>query len=336
MIKLIPFWHKVFRGMQLIFLVATQNSKAMLFLRYLFFVAIFILIKSFSFQAHCQNNSKIKKIIQTKDACKHFQVKFAQYDTLELFADIYQPQQADELKKYPLLIIIHGGGFMSGSRENMRIVKFCNNFAKRNYICAAFDYRLHLKGKKFDCKQPVSNKVTALKKAVEDTNLFIDYIISTQKLFKIDTSKIIILGSSAGAYVALHTVFNNKNTKQNISGLVSMAGAITDTSLITEQNKIPVLLFHGTTDKLVPYSDNYHHYCDKNSPGAWYLYGSESIAKRFNTIGGSYILYSFPNAQHEISIIPFSKHRDAIDKFIRNVIINKKSINKIIHCENQQ
>jgi predicted esterase len=42
-------------------------------------------------------------------------------------------------------------------------------------------------------------------------------------------------------------------------GLISMAGAIFDLALINEQSAMPIQLFHGSCDNLVPYGSAPHH-----------------------------------------------------------------------------
>jgi para-nitrobenzyl esterase len=58
-----------------------------------------------------------------------------------LLLDIYEPEN-DTLSKRPLMIWVHGGAFLSGTRENEDVVFYCNEFAKKGYVTASIDYRL--------------------------------------------------------------------------------------------------------------------------------------------------------------------------------------------------
>jgi len=59
----------------------------------------------------------------------------------KLLLDVFSPQN-DTVKKRPLLIFIHGGGFQSNSKSGAYPSLICNGFAKRGYVTASIDYRL--------------------------------------------------------------------------------------------------------------------------------------------------------------------------------------------------
>jgi len=56
-----------------------------------------------------------------------------------LLLDFYEPL-GDKLEERPLVIIAHGGSFLTGDRS--QTVEFCVDFAKRGYVCANIEYRL--------------------------------------------------------------------------------------------------------------------------------------------------------------------------------------------------
>jgi hypothetical protein len=110
--------------------------------------------------------------------------------------------------------------------------------------------------------------------------------------------KIILAGSSAGAEAVLHAAYWTANDLIDLpeqpalpedfkyGGVISMAGALVDTNLITKENAIPTLLFHGTCDNLVPFGTAPHHYCDESDKGYLMLHGANSIAKRLHHLNG--------------------------------------------------
>jgi carboxylesterase type B len=59
--------------------------------------------------------------------------------TLKL--DIYQPSGDTETNR-PLLIFVHGGSFIGGSKTDGDMVAMCQRFAKKGYVTASIDYRL--------------------------------------------------------------------------------------------------------------------------------------------------------------------------------------------------
>jgi len=104
--------------------------------------------------------------------------------TISLKATIYTPEK-DTLK--PALVLIHEGGFTSGSR-------FCFNqygayFTGRGYVVMSIDYRLVQQGGAY----PV-----ALKDCIEA----VKWLKANHRIYQVDKERIALIGSSAGAYLA--------------------------------------------------------------------------------------------------------------------------------------
>jgi len=59
----------------------------------------------------------------------------------KLFLDIYSPK-ADTLKNRPLVIFVHGGGFVNGDKGTGYPILFCTGLAKRGYLSSSINYRL--------------------------------------------------------------------------------------------------------------------------------------------------------------------------------------------------
>ena len=97
-----------------------------------------------------------------------------------------------------------------------------------------------------------------------------------------------------------------------------MWGPIPDTSYIDswEANAIPLLMFHGTEDKAVPYKK----FCPPEYP--YTRYGSFFIARRYKSLGGCYELNTKNGGGHGDD---FNNEflADKISAFIKNVICNK-------------
>ncbi len=108
------------------------------------------------------------------------------------------------------------------------------------------------------------------------------------------------------------------------AGVIAGAGAIMDLNLITEENKIPTMLFHGDEDPLVPYGTASHHYCPPNSSGWLMFFGSQSIAQHLNSINGSYQLTTFQEGGHSYAGAYFYQNQQPIVDFIRKVISGQK------------
>ncbi|HEY9184546.1 MAG TPA: alpha/beta hydrolase fold domain-containing protein [Salegentibacter sp.] len=248
----------------------------------------------------------------------------------ELKLDIYQPGN-DTLHQRPLIIFMHGGGFAGGTRTNQAEVKFAETAAKKGYVAVQISYRLTRKGQSFGCDYEASGKIKTFKLAAEDFMDAVSFMVQNKEKFRIDPSKIIVGGSSAGAEAVLNAVYNDrlmfpdatKYKKIDFSGVFSLAGAVVDARYIVEENAIPGVFFHGTEDNLVPYGTAPHHWCDANQPGYIMLDGSKTITEKLAKLNTSYMLYSFEGGKHEHSGMPF-KYFPEVFKFFNSVFLNNE------------
>ena len=60
--------------------------------------------------------------------------------TMPLLLDAYVPQGAGDNR--PALVIIHGGGFYGGSRQQASLVNLAQHFASRGWVAFSIDYRV--------------------------------------------------------------------------------------------------------------------------------------------------------------------------------------------------
>ncbi len=249
----------------------------------------------------------------------------------ELKLDIYQPKK-DTMQQRPVIIFMHGGGFSGGSRTNPAKVKFAENAAKKGYVAVQISYRLTRKGQSFGCNYKASGKIETFKLAAEDFMDAVDFMMKNKNEFNIDTSKVIVGGSSAGAEAVLNAVYNDrlmfedatKHRKINFAGVFSLAGAVVDARYITRQNAVPGVFFHGTKDNLVPYASAPHHWCDPAQPGYIMLDGSKTITEKLAKLDTAYMLYSFNGGKHEHAGMPFD-YLPEVFNFFKSVFLNGES-----------
>lgn len=257
---------------------------------------------------------------------------YANKDGQDLIVDIYQPE-GDTLKSRPVIIFMHGGGFSGGTPKNEAEVKFAKLAAKKGYVAVQISYRLTRKGKSFDCDFSKAGKIETFKKAAEDYLDAVNFMIANPSKYRIDTSKIIAGGSSAGAEAILDAVYNkellfkdtSKYNKVHFAGVFSLAGAIIDARYINKTNAVPGVFFHGTDDNLVPYSTAPHHYCEPDEPGYIILDGAKTITERLKEQKSSYLLHTFVGARHEISGMPFEDMPEIFD-FFKKVFLKDQQL----------
>ena len=107
----------------------------------------------------------------------------------ETVLDILQPR-APALRNRPGVIVIHGGGWVEGQKEDM-LDRFCLPFIQHNFVVANVEYRL---AKSAPAPAAVEDVLKAAKWFQDHT---LDY--------RVDPARIIVTGESAGGQLALMT-----------------------------------------------------------------------------------------------------------------------------------
>jgi len=248
-------------------------------------------------------------------------------DSISLELDLFLPEQLND-DPLPLLIYVHGGGFSNGDRRGgHKLAKYLNG---RNYACASISYTLYMKGKGFGCETALPEKVKAIQIAGSQLWHATAKLIELSEEYNLDTAKIFIAGSSAGAEAVLNAAYWDREQMQifdpalsssfRYAGVISGAGAIMDLGLITEENMIPTMVFHGDADPLVPYGVAAHHYCPPNSPGWLMLFGSHAIAEHLQELGGTCQLTTFREGGHSFAGAYIYQDQKPVADFMERVM----------------
>lgn len=172
--------------------------------------------------------------------------------SVDLRLDLYEPEGDTALKR-PLMVWIHGGGFFRGGKTDGPIVRLATHFAQCGYVCASIEYRLALKN---ITSWFSSDKLrSAVEAGGEDANAALCFLSDGQERFRLDRSKVIIGGGSAGAFIALQAVCGGKPAScgLKIRAVLDFWGGLLDTSLMTRSCP-PILIVHGTDDRIVSYN----------------------------------------------------------------------------------
>lgn len=111
---------------------------------------------------------------------------FAKLPGEDLQLDIYYPRAAPPAGGYPLMIWIHGGGWILGSK---RQDVFVRHFPRYDYAIASLEYRLAQ-------KEPFPAQIRDVRTAT-------DWLLKNAKDLEIDSSRVVVAGQSAGGHLAL-------------------------------------------------------------------------------------------------------------------------------------
>ncbi|MEH6658934.1 alpha/beta hydrolase [Leeuwenhoekiella marinoflava] len=251
-------------------------------------------------------------------------------DTLKLDFYTAKGNKTDETR--PLILLVHGGGFSGGNRDNAMEVKFSQAMATKGYAVASMSYNLTRKGKAtgFGCACPASEKMVTFKQTTADILKAIAYLKSNSE-FSFDAEKIILAGSSAGAegvlntaYMANHPDFKNLGDYPKIAAVVSLAGAVVDARYITKNNAVPGFFIHGDADDLVPYASQPHHFCAFDTPGFLPLDGDAHIAAKLKNLDASYTLLTAPQGNHDWANLGYAFVHEIA--FFLNAVVNQNEL----------
>jgi acetyl esterase/lipase len=253
-------------------------------------------------------------------------LEYAKIDGQSLKLDLYLPQKLNSAKKPKLLVWIHGGGWVKGSKTkiNPSILHLVND----GYAAASIDYRL--------------TGLASHPKQIHDCKGAIRWLRANAQKFGYDATNIGVGGGSAGGHLALLLGMSNgiKELEGNVGGNLEQSSAVqavvdlfgpSELKLFAKSSKRfghrkpakllnsatplnylskddpPILIFHGEQDRLVPKSQ------------------SEHLHERYQEAKLESALYIIPGAKHG--------GRQFSDKTRRNLIKEffDKHINPQVH-----
>lgn len=255
-------------------------------------------------------------------------------DSLAL--DIYYPADDNGTELRPLIIWVHGGYFLRGSKLDEDMVHFCREFAERGFVTASINYRLG-----FEMPIDSVNAVRAVYRAIQDARAATRFLRSKASEYRIDKDKVYMGGTSAGAFVALNVGYFNipeetpsyLDTNERLSintipgfgldGLEGLTNTIKESSKISgiinicgatkvvqwmddaESAALPLISIHGTADSTVPYGTRVINVADvqtelpKDPPVPLIgVQGSYDMDKHAKAMGYSSSFYTWYHAPH--------------------------------------
>ena len=178
--------------------------------------------------------------------------------TLEM--DIYKPVGDDAAAERPLLLMMHGGSFFIGNKEEPGQVGWCQYFASLGYVAVSINYRLGFHATKDEFRK-------AELRALEDADAALEYLLGREDL-RIDRNHVFAAGTSAGAMTALNLAFRlygdvpmKEVTPRlpagfRIRAVANLWGSVHDLSVL-ENARVPILSFQSTADPVMPYDRGY-------------------------------------------------------------------------------
>lgn len=202
-------------------------------------------------------------------------------DNKELKLDIWYPRS--NLYKYPLVFFCHGGGWISGFRNQPNNVSWCKYLASKGFAVVSIDYRY---GYRNTMEDILSDYTDAL-----------NYVKNNSEKLSIDKDNIVLMGLSAGGHLSLlySTYYTYNKDEDKMAGIKAVVAYYAPSNLkdifisenksifakfATKQtlkgsptkkeeiydyyspinwvgpNMIPTLLAHGKLDTTVPFKSS--------------------------------------------------------------------------------
>jgi esterase/lipase len=183
---------------------------------------------------------KIKKENKQKNLNSSYDLVYNTIESRELHLDAYF-----KIGKiaHPAVILIHGGGWKSGNKSQMKI--FAQEIASKGYSCFAVEYRLSP-----EAKYPA---------AIFDVKNAIKFIKRNTKKFNVNSNKVAVLGCSSGGQMAALVGTTNNNTgfednnglnkNSSVQAIVDIDGILAFKHPESEEGKVASEWLGGTYEE---------------------------------------------------------------------------------------
>ena len=156
----------------------------------------------------------------------------------DLLLDLYIPDEFTQAKakQFPLMLMLHGGNYKIGSKENFKIVTSAREYAQRGWLVASMNYRLESDNPVPSARvQPLYDKVggtsaylrgRTIVAAIDDVITAMDFLNARDDVYTPWTT---IWGFSAGSSLAIVSSYSLDDygmAPLRVAAVVGIAGSI--------------------------------------------------------------------------------------------------------------
>lgn len=244
-----------------------------------------------------------------RSVAEHKNLTYVNYGRRALQLDLYQPKNSK--RKTPLVVLVHGGGWMHGYRQNLAPLAI--GLAKNGYAAAVISYRLSP-----EAKYPA---------AIQDAKAAVRWLRSSAKNYGLDANHLAIAGCSAGGQIASLTgvskgmqKFDPQMERSNVSSDVQ---AIINIDGLSDFTSPAALLHENDPKKKISsagrwFGGSYEekpelwkeaspiNYVGKNTPPILFIasaqtrfsVGREEMIEKMKPLGVPYRVVVLPNTPH--------------------------------------
>lgn len=229
-------------------------------------------------------------------------------------ADLYLPA-AQEGKKHPAVLIIHGGGWVGGVKDAKREINIGTTLAGQGYVCMSIDYLLH----------STKSEKSAWPQNLHDCKTAVRWLRANAERLHLDPDHIGVIGGSAGGHLAsmvgvtqagdgLDPAGPYGEYSCQVSCVVDLYGP---TDLVQRGKDLSVLRATLAENPALYKAFSVTTYLDKNDPPFLILHGtadktvdvsqSEILVKALAEKGIEHHLEIIPDAPHTFHLQPKQK-----------------------------
>ena len=208
---------------------------------------------------------------------------------LNLRLDVYQPTGPGIPDLTPVVIIAHGGGLNSGTKQGWRADEMAHELVERGYGFVSINYRRTRDDPTLESGiadewvgTPDSLGVSAANPAISDFDQAVRWVLGNAHQFGFDPHRVAVGGYSAGAIIALPIAFEERGFDGNIRAVIDQWGAMYGTEWLIDTDDPHLLIWHGENDRRVPIS--------------W----SEDVFNQAQSVGLPVLFNAVPNQGHGI------------------------------------
>lgn len=223
----------------------------------------------------------------------------------ELKVDIYYPK-SNLSERFPAVLLIHGGGWVSGSKENQR--PMAQRLAQEGFVAITIEYRL--------------SQEAPYPAGVIDVKAALNWIRKNAAEFHLDKNKVAVLGASAGAQLATLvgvspglSIYKENDCKisDEVQAIVNIDGIVSFIHPEAEESGIAGLWLGGLEDENPA---NWKEaspleYVDKNTPPTIFINsaqprfhaGRDDMIKILNSYGIYSEVHTLPKTPHSFWLV---------------------------------
>jgi para-nitrobenzyl esterase len=232
----------------------------------------------------------IREDIIYAEGLSHDSWNSANTSVVPLLMDSYVPD--NDLQNRPLLMLIHGGAFYGGSKQQEALVNMANYYASRGFAVFSIDYRLNdhkgtIPQEWIDASSDIPpanhDQLFAMYPAHRDAKAALRWIIANAENYHINKDYITLGGGSAGAITSIGLgVSELGDYKDEIS--LSEDNTLSTTNLSQTYEVQTILDFWGSNVSIEILESIYgYQRFDSNDPALFIAHGTEDPTVPFSS-----------------------------------------------------